>query len=256
MHWTLGTSTDSHHADARPGPSCFPPSHVPLFYTTAARPYPAKPHRTVPVCAHTHDSAKSTGHSTQVRSSTSLLLLRKREASAVEPVALIIALSIRDTAHRFNRAHRCFSCAREKLSCSVLDTRRRTTVESAEARNGSWCMAQTRGFGLFRLLSAPICMSCRKQQVSEVRRATSRHAAGNLWPPRPLIHIISLRPSSMFTVLAISNVELWRCSWLQLDMSTARAAAGLVSWRLWWNTKVYTSIHYVGTSIYLSLIHI
>ena len=32
-------------------------------------------------------SSKSTGHSTQVRSSTSLLPLRKREALAGEPVA-------------------------------------------------------------------------------------------------------------------------------------------------------------------------
>ena len=47
------------------------------------------------------------------------------------------------------------------VSCSLVDTRRRTTVESAEARNESWRMARTRGVGLFRLLSAPICMSCR-----------------------------------------------------------------------------------------------
>ena len=89
-------------------------------------------------------------------------------------------------------------------------------------------MARTRSVGLSRLLSAPICMSYRKQQVSEVRRATSRHTAGNLWPPRPRIHMISLRPSSTFTVLAISNVELWRCWGLQLDRSTGRAAAAFV----------------------------
>ena len=44
---------------------------------------------------------------------------------------------------------------------SLVDTRRRTTVESAEARNGSWVMAWTRGVGRFRLISAPICMSRR-----------------------------------------------------------------------------------------------
>ena len=44
---------------------------------------------------------------------------------------------------------------------SLVDTRRRTTVVSAEARNGSWLMARTRGVELFRLLSAPICMSPR-----------------------------------------------------------------------------------------------
>ena len=50
-------------------------------------------------------------------------------------------------------------------------------------------------------------MSSRKNQVSsEVRRAASRHAAGNLWPPRPRIHVIFLRPSSTFTMFAISNV--------------------------------------------------
>ena len=55
-----------------------------------------------------------------------------------------------------------FNC----VSCSLVATRRRTTVESAEGWNGSWCMARTRGVGLFRLLSAPICMYCRKKQVS------------------------------------------------------------------------------------------
>ena len=59
-------------------------------------------------------------------------------------------------------------------------------------------------------------VSALQNQVSEVRRATYRHAASNLWPPRPLIHMICLRPSSTFTVLAISNVELWRWWWLPL----------------------------------------
>ena len=39
-------------------------------------------------------------------------------------------------------------------------TRGPTTVESVKARNGSWRLARTRGVGLFRLLSAPIYMSC------------------------------------------------------------------------------------------------
>ena len=60
---------------------------IPIPCLTIPYRYPAIPHRTLPVGAPTHNSAKSTGHSTQVRSSTSLLLLRKREASAVEPVA-------------------------------------------------------------------------------------------------------------------------------------------------------------------------
>ena len=47
------------------------------------------------------------------------------------------------------------------LSYSLVDTRRRTAVESAVARNRSWRMMWTRGVGLFRLLSAPILMSRR-----------------------------------------------------------------------------------------------
>ena len=62
---------------------------IPTPCLTIPYPYPAIPHRTLPVCAPTHNSAQSTGHSTQVRSSTSLLLVRKREASAVEPVASV-----------------------------------------------------------------------------------------------------------------------------------------------------------------------
>ena len=49
-----------------------------------------------------------------------------------------------------------FSC----FSCSLVATRRRTTVESAEARNESWRMVWTRGVGLFRLLSSPTCKPC------------------------------------------------------------------------------------------------
>ena len=52
-------------------------------------------------------------------------------------------------------------------------------------------MARTQSVGLSGLLSAPICMSYRKQQVSDVSRATSRHTAGNLWPPGPRLHMIS-----------------------------------------------------------------
>ena len=47
------------------------------------------------------------------------------------------------------------------LSYSLVDTRRRTAVESAMARNRSWRMMWTRGVGLLRLLSAPILMSRR-----------------------------------------------------------------------------------------------
>ena len=45
-----------------------------------------------------------------------------------------------------------FNC----FSCSLVATRRQTTVESAEDRNRSWSMGRTWGVGLFRLLSAPI----------------------------------------------------------------------------------------------------
>ena len=45
-------------------------------------------------------------------------------------------------------------------------TRRRTTVASAEARNGSWRMARTQGVGLFRLFSASICMSSMHARTS------------------------------------------------------------------------------------------
>ena len=69
------------------------PYHA-IPYRTIPYPYPAipycthpLPHHTIPVGAPTHNSTKSTGHSTQVRSSTWLLLLGKREASAAEPVA-------------------------------------------------------------------------------------------------------------------------------------------------------------------------
>ena len=91
------------------------------------------------------------------------------------------------------------------------------------------------------------CKSCRKFQVSKVRRATSRHAAGNLWPPRPRIHMISLRPSSTFTVLAISNVEMWRCLWLKLD-STARAAETLVFRRGYGGTQRFILLYTMWVS--------
>ena len=40
--------------------------------------------------------------------------------------------------------------------------------------------------------------------------------------------MIFFRPSFVFTVLAISNEELWWCSWPQLDRSTGQAAAAFV----------------------------
>ena len=60
--------------------------------------------------------------------------------------------------------------SQQGISCSLVDTRRRTTVESAEGRNGSWRMARTRDVGLFRLLSAPGCISRRKKQASVLGR--------------------------------------------------------------------------------------
>ena len=54
-------------------------------------------------------------------------LLRKRDTLAVEPVAPIIAQSIRGTAHRFDRA----PCL--KLSCSLVDT----TMDHRRERGGS-----------------------------------------------------------------------------------------------------------------------
>ena len=41
------------------------------------------------------------------------------------------------------------------LLYSLEDTRRRTTVESTETRNGSWRMARTQGVEMFKSLSAP-----------------------------------------------------------------------------------------------------
>ena len=181
----------------------------------------------------------------------SLPLLRKRETLAVKPVAPIIAPSIRGKAHKFDRAHRWL-----KLSCSLVDTRRWTTCRERGGSERELAYGEDTGVGLSRLLSAPVCMLYREQQVSEVCRATSRHTAGYLWPPRPRIHKISLRPSSTFTVLAISNAELWRCSWCQLDRSTGRAAAAFVLRRGCGGTRGVILIHTTWVLLYTTKMYI
>ena len=49
----------------------------------------------------------------------------------------------------------------DKLLYSLLSTRRRTTVESTEARNGSWSMARTRRVGLFKRVASTAACSLR-----------------------------------------------------------------------------------------------
>ena len=61
--------------------------------------------------------------------------------------------------------------------------------------------------------------------------------------------MISLRPSSTFTVLAISNVEMWRCLWLKLD-STARAAETLVFRRGYGGTQRFILLYTMWVLLY------
>ena len=87
-----------------------------------------------------------------------------RESRAAQPT--IPALDIRQqtvpTSYlvRQHRRHTHLTVRKQNwLSYSLVDTRRRTAVDSAVARNRSWRMMRTRGVGLFRLLSAPILIS-------------------------------------------------------------------------------------------------